>query len=144
MVPTRRPSPNTSILAPTRCGVEPVVETMVTSAAGSPRSSASATAAKTSWFICSDYTGLEGVEGLEGQEGQEGREAVLTLQPLPPFQPIPPFLPLSELMHQTLFHGLSPGHERLGNCRGAVGGGQLPARRADAGKGDALNRKSTR
>ena len=31
-----RPSPKTSILAPTRCGVEPVVETMVTSAAGSP------------------------------------------------------------------------------------------------------------
>src|SRR6476469_8844729 len=33
-----------------RCGVEPVVDTIVTSAAGSPRSSASVTAAKTSWF----------------------------------------------------------------------------------------------
>src|SRR5262245_18741344 len=51
MVPTMRPSPKTSIFAPTRCGVEPVVDTMVTSAASSPRSSASATAANTSWFI---------------------------------------------------------------------------------------------
>src|SRR5215471_14037844 len=103
MVPTRRPSPNTSILAPTRCGVEPVVDTMVTSAAGSPRSSASATAAKTSWFICCDYKGAP-----------------------------------SELVHQTLFHGLCSSHEGFGNCRGAVGGSQLPAGRADAGKGDAL------
>jgi hypothetical protein len=31
-----RPSPKTSIFAPTRCGVEPVVATIVTSAAGSP------------------------------------------------------------------------------------------------------------
>src|SRR5262245_1661705 len=46
-----RPSPKTSILAPTRCGVDPVVETIVTSAASSPRSSASATAENTSWFI---------------------------------------------------------------------------------------------
>src|SRR6186713_674072 len=45
-----RPSAKTSIFAPTRCGVEPVVETMVTSAAGSPRSSASETAANTSRF----------------------------------------------------------------------------------------------
>src|SRR5580704_19180751 len=51
MVPTIRPSAKTSIFAPTRCGVDPRVETTVTSAAGSPRSSASATAAKTSWFI---------------------------------------------------------------------------------------------
>ena len=29
-----RPSAKTSILAPTRCGVDPVVETIVTSAAG--------------------------------------------------------------------------------------------------------------
>src|SRR4051794_7814104 len=57
MVPTSRPSPKTSIFAPTRCGVDPVVETMVTSAAGSPRSSASATAANTSRFISGDYTG---------------------------------------------------------------------------------------
>ena len=34
MVPTIRPSANTSILAPTRCGVEPMVETIVTRAAG--------------------------------------------------------------------------------------------------------------
>src|SRR5262249_46289762 len=46
------------IFAPTRCGVEPVVETIVTSAAASPRSSASATAAKTSWFTVADYTRL--------------------------------------------------------------------------------------
>src|SRR5881396_3001848 len=51
MVPTIRPSPKTSIFAPTRCGVEPVVDTIVTSAACSPRSSASATAAKTSRFM---------------------------------------------------------------------------------------------
>src|ERR1051325_9801654 len=50
-----RPSPNTSIFAPTRCGVDPVVDTIVTSAADSPRSSASATAANTSWFIWRDY-----------------------------------------------------------------------------------------
>src|SRR5450631_2730258 len=55
MVPTMRPSAKTSIFAPTRCGVEPVVETMVTSAAASPRSSAAATAAKTSRFIYGDY-----------------------------------------------------------------------------------------
>jgi hypothetical protein len=53
MVPTVRPSRNTSILAPTRCGVEPVVDTIVTRAAGSPRSRASATAAKTSRFMLS-------------------------------------------------------------------------------------------
>src|SRR5438067_7672444 len=56
MVPTIRPSEYTSILAPTRCGVDPVVDTIVTSAAGSPRSSAAATAAKTSRFICLDYS----------------------------------------------------------------------------------------
>src|SRR6185312_15502434 len=50
-----RPSAKTSILAPTRWGVDPVVDTIVTSAAGSPRSSASATAAKTSRFISVDY-----------------------------------------------------------------------------------------
>src|SRR5437773_4197217 len=55
MVPTVRPSANTSILAPTRWGVDPVVDTIVTSAAGSPRSSASETAAKTSRFISDDY-----------------------------------------------------------------------------------------
>src|SRR5688572_27418555 len=46
-----RPSPKTSILAPTRCGVEPFDDTIVTSAASSPRESASPSAAKTSWFI---------------------------------------------------------------------------------------------
>src|SRR4051794_17494364 len=51
-----RPSPKTSIFAPTRWGVEPTVETIVTSAAASPRSSAAATAAKTSWFIDRDYS----------------------------------------------------------------------------------------
>src|SRR3954468_11937213 len=50
-----RPSLKTSIFAPTRCGVEPVVDTIVTSAAASPRSSAAATAAKTSWFIGENY-----------------------------------------------------------------------------------------
>ena len=68
-----RPSAKTSIFAPTRCGVEPVVDTIVTSAAGSPRSSASATAAKTSWFICCDYTRV----GSAGQRevGGRGRSA---------------------------------------------------------------------
>src|SRR5437763_16146676 len=56
MVPTVRPSLYTSIFAPTRCGVEPVVDTIVTSAAGSPFSRASETAAKTSWFTDSDYS----------------------------------------------------------------------------------------
>jgi hypothetical protein len=49
-VPTVRPSANTSIFAPTRCGVEPVDAVIVTSATSSPRWSASASAAKTSWF----------------------------------------------------------------------------------------------
>src|SRR6202140_161204 len=62
MVPTIRPSPNTSILAPTRCGVDPCVATIVTSAAGSPRSSASATAAKTSWFMPSELYESKAVE----------------------------------------------------------------------------------
>src|SRR5260221_14643980 len=51
MVPTIRPSANTSIFAPTRCGVEPVARTMVTSALGSPRSSAAAAAGRTASFI---------------------------------------------------------------------------------------------
>src|SRR6185295_20250353 len=58
MVPTMRPSPKTSIFAPTRCGVEPCVATIVTSAAGSPRSSASATAANTSRFTRRLYAAL--------------------------------------------------------------------------------------
>ena len=37
MVPTVRPSANTSIFAPARCGVDPLARTTVTSAAGSPR-----------------------------------------------------------------------------------------------------------
>ena len=49
MVPTVRPSGNTSIFAPTRCGVEPLADTIVTSAASSPRSSAFVSASKTSW-----------------------------------------------------------------------------------------------
>src|SRR5437899_1528726 len=50
MVPTVRPSANTSIFAPVRCGVEPLERTIVTSAAGSPRSSAAAAAGRTSSF----------------------------------------------------------------------------------------------
>jgi hypothetical protein len=50
MVPTVRPSANTSIFAPARCGVEPLARTTVTSAAASPRASASAAAARTSSF----------------------------------------------------------------------------------------------
>src|SRR5436190_24032272 len=46
-----RPSAKTSILAPTRCGVEPLARTMVTSALGSPRSRAAAAAGRTSSFI---------------------------------------------------------------------------------------------
>ena len=48
MVPIVRPSGNTSILAPARCGVDPFDRTTVTSATGSPRRSASAAAARTS------------------------------------------------------------------------------------------------
>src|SRR5438309_9332415 len=74
MVPTIRPSEYTSILAPTRCGVEPVVETIVTSAAGSPRSSAADTAAKTSRFICGDYrSGRPGGPGRSGGPGGPDR-----------------------------------------------------------------------
>src|SRR5689334_24262865 len=51
MVPTIRPSAKTSIFAPVRCGVDPVERTIVTSAAGSPRSSAAAAAGRTSSFI---------------------------------------------------------------------------------------------
>jgi len=46
---------------------------IVTRAAGSPRSRASATAAKTSWFICSDYTRLEGGKGRKGGSGRIAR-----------------------------------------------------------------------
>jgi hypothetical protein len=46
-----RPSAKTSIFAPTRCGVEPVEEVIVTSATSSPRWSASDSAANTSWFM---------------------------------------------------------------------------------------------
>src|SRR5437667_10540575 len=60
MVPTMRPSAKTSIFAPIRCGVDPVVDTIVTSAAGSPRSSASVTAANTSRFIDSIIRGGTG------------------------------------------------------------------------------------
>src|SRR5688572_3292065 len=55
MVPTVRPSGNTSILAPTRCGVDPFAETIVTSAASSPRSSACVRASNTSWDMWGDY-----------------------------------------------------------------------------------------
>src|SRR5688572_31148052 len=45
-----RPSAKTSIFAPTRCGVEPLARTIVTSALGSPRSSAAAAAGRTASF----------------------------------------------------------------------------------------------
>src|SRR4029079_1065830 len=122
MVPTMRPSPKTSILAPTRCGVEPVVDTIVTSAAGSPRSSASATAAKTSWFISLDYTGRDGQEGREGQEGGS-------------FQPISPN---SELMNKALFRGLGSCCEGLGKGLRAMWRGEFAAGGADLGESDAL------
>ena len=48
MVPTMRPSAYTTILAPAFCGVEPSVETTVTSAAGSPPCSAASAASNTS------------------------------------------------------------------------------------------------
>src|SRR5512132_2787493 len=51
MVPTIRPSAKTSIFAPARCGVDPLERTIVTSAAGSPRSSAAAAAGRTSSFM---------------------------------------------------------------------------------------------
>src|ERR1041384_997325 len=51
MVPAMRPSGYTSILAPTRCGVDPCAATMVTSATSSPRSSALTSSVRTSWLI---------------------------------------------------------------------------------------------
>src|SRR6266566_7264486 len=55
MVPEIRPSGYTSILAPTRCGVEPCAATMVTSATSSPRSSAFTSSVRTSWLIGLSY-----------------------------------------------------------------------------------------
>src|SRR5206468_10886897 len=78
MVPTIRPSPNTSIFAPIRCGVDPVVETIVTSAAGSPRSSASVTAANTSRFIDSIIRGGGGGMGRIGGMGRRWAGARLS------------------------------------------------------------------
>src|SRR5215217_3252215 len=49
-----RPSAKTSILAPARCGVDPLERTIVTSAAGSPRSRAAAAAGRTCSFMASD------------------------------------------------------------------------------------------
>src|SRR4051812_1782316 len=100
MVPTVRPSPNTSIFAPTRWGVEPVVETIVTSAAGSPRSSAAATAAKTSRFTRDDYT---------GQEGRERRRAGPIF--IPPILSLKPILPSS--VQIALLQRLGSGDKRL-------------------------------
>src|SRR5207253_8453825 len=56
----------------TRCGVEPCVATMVTSAAASPRSSASATAANTSRFTLQLYEGGKGRKGRRGGKGRKG------------------------------------------------------------------------
>src|SRR5437867_3351730 len=50
-----RPSGYTSILAPTRCGVDPCAATMVTSATSSPRSSALTSSLRTSWLIRLSY-----------------------------------------------------------------------------------------
>jgi hypothetical protein len=50
-----RPSGYTSILAPTRCGVDPWAATMVTSATSSPRSSALTSSVRTSWLIRLSY-----------------------------------------------------------------------------------------
>src|SRR4051812_19780347 len=55
MVPDIRPSGYTSILAPTRCGVDPCAATMVTSATSSPRSSALTSSLRTSWLIHLSY-----------------------------------------------------------------------------------------
>src|SRR5580765_6992253 len=73
-----RPSANTSILAPTRWGVEPVVATIVTSAAASPRSSAAVTAAKTSWFIpYGDYRAGDKDGSSRCHEGHEDHEGAV-------------------------------------------------------------------
>src|SRR5438874_11768406 len=55
MVPEILPSGYTSILAPTRCGVEPCAATMVTSATSSPRSSALTSSVRTSCDIRVSY-----------------------------------------------------------------------------------------
>ena len=80
MVPTMRPSPKTSILAPTRCGVEPVVETIVTSAAASPRFERGRHGSKDFAIPLAiirgggaEGGGRDGLDGQDGQDGQEGR-----------------------------------------------------------------------
>src|SRR3954463_15087031 len=122
MVPTMRPSPNTSILAPTRCGVEPVVATMVTSAAGSPRSSAAATAAKTSRFINGNYSAC-----IAG-----GRNCNPTSCHPPILQFVRSSVQLADLVR------LAAGDERLGDDLRAVRRRELAGLRVDIGEDDAV------
>src|SRR5689334_2355367 len=98
MVPTVRPSLYTSIFAPTRCGVDPVVDTIVTSAAGSPFAIASDTAAKTSLFISRDYTGRVRARRITDvrqppHEPRPVQQPHLPQQPHPPRQPRLPHPP---------------------------------------------------
>src|SRR5215472_17636433 len=79
-----------------RCGVEPVVETIVTSAAGSPFSRAADTAANTSLFTSDDYS--EGGRGRKGRRGRRagwaGGESETEIAVFSTVPPLPPFLPL--------------------------------------------------
>src|SRR5688572_24169687 len=118
MVPTRRPSAKTSIFAPTRWGVDPRVETIVTRAAASPRSSASATAAKTSRFTGRLYGA--------GGAGGAGRAVVALVG--------------SELMEGAVLRGLCALDKHFGHHLRAGGRHQLAGCRVDVGHRDALRR----
>src|SRR5215831_1892520 len=128
MVPTIRPSPKTSILAPTRCGVEPRAEMIVTSAAGSPRSSASATAAKTSWFTDAIIRA-----GWAGGAGRAGREEIPSSEPR-----VPSPEPRASMVQVADFLRLGAGEERGAGDAGARWRGQPARREVDVHERDAL------
>src|SRR5205814_7467033 len=107
MVPTVRPSANTSILAPTRWGVEPCADTIVTSAASSPRSSASVSAVKTSCDMKLNYSRLKGL-----------------------------LLSITSIGAARSLRGLGPGQERLVDHARATGHGQQSRAAVDVGEAD--------
>src|SRR6185436_7333318 len=124
-----RPSANTSIFAPTRCGVDPVVETMVTRAAGSPRSSAAATAAKTSRFIFRKYSAAPcWMAGL--QNCRKGRSKDLDPFPFPFCNPAMLTMQLADLAR------LGPGDEALRDDLGTGRRRELAGLRVDVDEGD--------
>ena len=110
------------------------VETMVTSAAGSPRSSASATAAKTSRFICSDYTRAR---AGRTQVDRTCRTAGCA-QPPPPADP-----PLDHRCRSQSFGRLGAGEEASVNDLGQTGVASLPVSRVDVDEADAVRGRRT-